>query len=77
MNIAQLIDRLQKMDPNMEVATYEGDAHEFTSDYGWECTDDDLQIQVFFKPQIDTRHNTINIGSFQENMKKMLAEGKD
>lgn len=49
MKIKELILKLQELDQEQEVHIYQGVAQEFTSDFGWECTDgDDKGIQVFF-----------------------------
>lgn len=49
MKIKELILKLEELDQEQEVYIYQGFAQEFTSDYGWECTDSDEKgIQVFF-----------------------------
>lgn len=47
MTLNQLIKELQKLDGNMKVALYAGEAKEFISDFGWETANDERGIQLF------------------------------
>ena len=50
MLLKNLIKELQKLDGNLKVSLYAGQAKEFTSDYGWETTFEDYdskRLQLF------------------------------
>jgi hypothetical protein len=47
-SVSELIIKLQQLDPEEQLAVYAGSAKEFTSDHGWECTEDEgLDLQLF------------------------------
>lgn len=50
MLLKNFIKELQKLDGNLKVSLYAGQAKEFTSDYGWETTFEDYdskRLQLF------------------------------
>ncbi len=50
MLLKNLIKELQKLDGNLKVSLYAGQAKEFTSDYGWETTFEEYasnRLQLF------------------------------
>lgn len=48
-SVADLVLKLKELDQSGLIAVYKGCAKEFTSDYGWEVTEDDCGIQLFSK----------------------------
>lgn len=48
-SVADVILKLRELDQSGLIAMYKGYAKEFTSDYGWEVTEDDCIMQLFSK----------------------------